>query len=79
MFLTVNGTRLKVDVPVKSIFFKRAHELFDHKVIIGANIITSFHEVGNMLADFLCHQTIETSVVGSLLASLNDQSFENMA
>ena len=50
LLLIVNGTRLKVGVPIKSISFERAHELLDHKVFIGANIITSFHKVGNMLA-----------------------------
>ena len=49
LLLIVNGTRLKVGVLVESISFQRAHELFDHKVIIGASIIASFLKVDNLL------------------------------
>ena len=50
LLLAINGLGLKVGVLVESIYFKRAHKLFDHKVIISTNIITGFHKVGNMLA-----------------------------
>ena len=80
LLLTVNGPWLEVGIPIKSITFQRAHELFDHKVIISASIIASFHKVGNILAGVsFAIEFFETSTVGSLLAFSNNQSFENTA
>ena len=56
-FPTINGTRLKVCVPIKSIALKGADKLFGEVVSVCPNIVAHFNEVCHML--FWAFLTIE--------------------
>ena len=43
LFLTINGIRLKVCVPIKSITLKGAYKLFDKVVIVYPSIVAHFN------------------------------------
>ena len=49
LFPTINGTRLKVCVPIKGIALKGADKLFDEVVVVCPGIVACFNEVRHML------------------------------